>query len=79
MTWAVSRVSLGACPPVSVMVSDSPGEVRERHEARQKDGAKLRVVLHPAVERQGVKERIQGHGLTSSLRRVRRPCACSRR
>jgi len=43
------------------MVSDTPGEVCERHEARQEDGAKLRVVLNPAVERQGVKERIHGH------------------
>jgi hypothetical protein len=42
-------------------MSDTPGEVGERHEAGQQDGAKLGVVLHPAIERQGVKERVQGH------------------
>jgi hypothetical protein len=43
--------------------SDTPGEVRERHEARsrRRNGAKLRVVRNPAVERQSVKERIRGH------------------
>jgi hypothetical protein len=46
--------------------SDTPGEVRERHEARQEDGAKLRVVRNPAIERQGVKERIQGQRRTSA-------------
>ena len=40
---------------------DTLGEVRERQEARQEYSTKLRVVLNPAVERQGVKERIQGH------------------
>ena len=45
--------------------SDTPGEVRERHEASQEDGAKLRVVRHLAIECEGVKER--GH--------LRLPCA----
>ena len=44
-----------------VVYLDTPGEVRERHKARQQGGAKLRVVFSPAVERQGMKERIQGH------------------
>jgi hypothetical protein len=44
-----------------VIDSDPLGEVCERHEASQEDGAKLRVVRNPAVERQGVKERIRGH------------------